>query len=204
MSLWRVPEPDAGGSEPGWELHFSPGADEALRVFERWLEPQLAEGEPLSYLAGWASKLAGAIARLSLILHMAGTLGVGNPWNEPISRETVEAAIALGRDYFLPHAQAAFGMMGADERERDAARAVSWLASDAKCENVKAWKGVPLVSKRDIQAGVFGGSRSADEVSAVCRLLCEHGYLRSVSPSWQRRDSQWYEINPHEKDDCEG
>src|SRR5262249_397651 len=35
-------------------LTFSPSADEVLRDLERWLEPQLADGEELSLLAGWA------------------------------------------------------------------------------------------------------------------------------------------------------
>jgi hypothetical protein len=108
---------------------------------------------------------------------------------------TVEAAITLGRDYYLPHAQAAFGIMGADERAKDAARAVGWLAERLKSESLKVWKGVPVVSKSDIHTGVYGGSRSVDDVSAICRLLCDHGYLRNAGAAY-RRDSQMFEVNP--------
>ena len=193
--LWGLPGSAVPGEEAGRILEFSPGADEALRDLEVWLEPQLAEGAPLSYLAGWGSKLAGAVARLSLILHMVSTQGAGEPWTDPISRETVEAAIMLGRDYYLPHAKAAFGLMGADERAKDAARVVGWLAGQVDCESVKVWKGVKVVTRSDIHRNVFGGSRSADDVSATCRLLCEHGYLRNAAGPW-RRDSQMYELNP--------
>ena len=194
IALWGVPEPDPSDSEPGWKVPFSQGADESLRELERWLEPQLADGEPMSYLAGWASKLAGAVARLSVGLHMAATLATDSPWMGEISRETVEAAITLSRDYFLPHAQAAFGAMGANENAKDAARVVGWLTG-LDCETVKVWKGVPIVTKADIHRKSFGGSRSVEEVRAVCRLLCEHGYLRSVGPAW-RRDVQAFEPNP--------
>jgi hypothetical protein len=191
--LWELRASEMPGEEAGRVLNLSPEADEALREFEVWLEPQLAEGELLSYLAGWPSKLAGAVARLSLILHMAATLGTGDPWADTISRDTVEAAIKLGRDYFLPHAQLAFGLMGADVPAKDTARVVAWLPANR--DKVKVWNGVSVVSRRDIHVGVFGGSRTVEEVAAVCRSLVEHGYLRDAGPAW-RHDRQVFEVNP--------
>jgi hypothetical protein len=200
--LWKLPPSAIVGQEAGRDVDFSREADEALRELERWLEPQLAPGEPLSYLAGWGGKLCGAVARLSLILHMAGTLGTGGPWTDPIGRETVEAAIALGRDYYLPHARAAFGLMSADGRSQDASRVVEWLG---KRESVKTVKegGAVTVSKRDIHVDVFGGSRTPEEVGAVCNLLMEHGYLRPGGPS-RRRDSLVFEVTPYLGGDGEG
>ena len=121
--------------------------------------------------------------------------------NDPNSRQTVETALVLGEEYFLPHAKAAFGLMGANERSQDALRVTEWLAKRANCETVKTVKGVAVVNKRDIHAGVFGGSRSAEDVSAICGALCEHGYLRSAAPAW-RRDSQRFEVNPLLADGC--
>jgi hypothetical protein len=127
---------------------------------------------------------------------MAGTLGTGRPWSNPIARETVEAAITLGREYYLPHARAAFGMMGTAEQSKDADRVVDWLVHRRRNpESLKVWKGVPVVTKSELHAGVFGGSRTAKDMSAVCRLLEEHGYLRSISTAG-RRDSQLFEIRP--------
>jgi hypothetical protein len=202
LRMWQLLKRSFAGLEGPWELAFSAGADEALADFEAWLEPQLAEGQPLSYLAGWGGKLAGAIARLSLILHMATTLGGGGEaWNEPIHRRTVEAAIHLGRDYFLPHAVAAFGLMGADVRARDAARVVGWLAGQVKSETLKVWKGATVVSRAEIHTAVFGGSRTTDDVSATCQILIDHGYLRDVAGPW-RRDSQLFEVNPDQGSSC--
>jgi hypothetical protein len=120
---------------------------------------------------------------------------VGLGWSAPISGETAEAAIALGRDYYLPHARAAFGAMGADERAKDAARVVGWLAARHKSETLKLWKGVRVISKADIHTQVFGGSRSVDEVGAIIAVLVEHGYLRNAGAGW-RRDGQVFEVNP--------
>ena len=110
------------------------------------------------------------------------------------------SVVALGRDYYLAHAKATFGQMGADERAQDAARVVGWLAT--KAETLKVWKGVRVVSRSELHVGVFGGSRSVDDVSAICRLLCDHGYLRSIGPAY-RRDSQVYEVNPYPVGDDE-
>jgi hypothetical protein len=196
--LWQLTPSSVPGQEAGWQVPLSREADEVLRGLERWLEPQLQEGEPLSYLAGWGSKLAGACARLSLILHMAATLGKGEGWTDAISRETTEAAVALGQGYYLPHARAAFGLMGADERAEDAARVVGWLAG-LNFETLKVWKGVQVVSRGEIHGKVFGGTRSVEEVTATCRLLCEHGYLRAAGAAW-RRDVQLFEVNPHARE----
>jgi hypothetical protein len=193
LALWKITPAVVNGQQDAWELEFSAAADEELKRLERWLEPRLAEGQPLFRLDGWANKLAGAVARLALISHMAAE--VGGRWKDPVARKVVEAAVDLGRNYYLPHAEAAFGLMGADEKAKDAARVAAWLVG-VNCETVKVWKGVRVVSRADIHRQVFGGSRTAEEVGAVCRLLCEHGYIRVAGSSW-RRDVQLYELNPH-------
>src|SRR5262249_21351685 len=99
---------DEGGQPAAHGVRVSAGARQEMRAFERWLEPQLAEGEDLSLLAGWANKLAGAVARIAGILHVTEAVGSGRSWHCPILVGTVRAAVRLGRDYLLPHAQAAF------------------------------------------------------------------------------------------------
>ncbi len=117
LALWNLPGAVADSKPAAHVIEFSASADQALQAFERWLEPQLAAGEELSYLAGWANKLAGAVARIAGGLHAAAS--PTGP-KDSISRETVLAAIAIGRGYLLPHAQAAFGIMAADETLEDA------------------------------------------------------------------------------------
>jgi DNA (cytosine-5)-methyltransferase 1 len=109
LTLWRMEgaTDENGRPVPLW-LRFAPDADRALRDFEAWLEPQLADGAELARLAGWGNKLAGTAARIAGILHAAAAVAAGEqePWRHPVTRTTVEAAIRIGRDYLLPHAMA--------------------------------------------------------------------------------------------------
>jgi hypothetical protein len=139
ISLWSLPGPVQDGKPAAHVLFFSPEADQELRAFERWLEPQLAEGEELSYLAGWANKLAGAVARIAAVLQMAETMA----WHESVRVETVRQAIAIGRDYLLPHAQAAFGVMGTDGATEGAKALWAWVCR--KCEYSEDSESAPLV-----------------------------------------------------------
>jgi hypothetical protein len=141
------------------------------------------------------------VARIAGILHMAATLGDGAPWQAPISADTVTAAIRLGREYLLPHAIGAFNLMGADPRLEDGLRVLRWLRE--YCDSVKSEKGGALsriVSKRDIHARVFGGSRKVPEVDAVIQLLVDHYFVRPVeitpAKSRGRKPSIRYELNP--------
>lgn len=182
-------------------LHMSREADGLMLEFEQWLEPQLKAGEPLSSLAGWANKLAGHAARIAGILHVADSMDSMLDARRPIGPEIVERAIRLAREYLLPHALVAFGMMHADAKTEDARRVLSWLRRRLNCETVNTVNGVSTVKRRDIHANVFGGRKSAEYVDLVCRLLTDHGYLRPLGDE-KRRDSKTYEVNPHfEADD---
>jgi hypothetical protein len=93
-AMWETQAMAAPDGRPGANvLRFSPEADQALRQFEQWLEPRLAPEGELSRLCGWANKLAGAIARIAGILHVAAS---PRHWTPTIDVETVEAAIRLG------------------------------------------------------------------------------------------------------------
>jgi hypothetical protein len=200
LDLWRLPGGIDEKGQPAVQwLEFSPEADRLLEDFERWLEPRLAPGEELSHLAGWANKLAEAVARIAGVLHMAGTAGEGQAWNAPIAAATVAAAIRLGRDYLLPHALAAFGLMGADERLEDARAVAVWLGKHS-VHSVHSVQGAVVVSQRDIHYAFRGRFKTAKDVESVIKLLEEHGYLRPVfQPPAQgpgRRPSPRFEVNP--------
>jgi hypothetical protein len=203
LALWNTkPGTDQDGKPTPIFLQFSREADEALAEFERWLEPRLGRGQELDHLAGWANKLAGAVARIAGVLHMARSVGPGGVGQDrTVSESTVSDAIRLGRDYLLPHAMAAFGMMGSDQRLEDAKRAVRWLAGF--CDSVKSVKGgaVPTVSRRDLHANVWGGSRRVEEVDGIIELLAKYGYIRpagqqDVHAGRGRKPSPLYEVNP--------
>jgi len=188
---------ETGQPGPHW-LKFSPEADQNLRDFEKWLEPKLGECGELSALSGLGSKLAGGIARLAGILHMARVAADNHVSPSTISKETVQAAIQIGRDYLLPHAHLAFDMMGSDQVLMDAKKAVEWLSNPVN--TVVSVTGVACVSQRDMHAGLWGGNKTAEDVKKVVDRLVENGYLRHVEEPQVRRKgrkpSPRYEVNP--------
>jgi hypothetical protein len=155
-------------------LPFSAAADAALAALEAWLEPQLAPGGPLAELAGWANKLAGAIARLAGVLELAAAMPPHqHPLPAEVSAAAVHAAIRLGRDYLLPHAQLAFGLMGLDEKVEQA-----MLLLDRLRRQGRPAAELLVVTRRELF--VLGRHRfkTVDKMDPALDLLCRHGWLR--------------------------
>jgi hypothetical protein len=194
LAMWRLKgTTDEKGKPAPHHLVFSEQADQAMRDFEKWLEPQLRDGKELSYLAGWANKLAGAIARIAGILHVATAVGKDGPctpWLDQISVATAAAAIRLGRDYLLPHALAAFGLMGADPRIADARKVVRWIISNDP----------ERFTRSEVQQGLRGTFKTIDHVDPVLSILVKHSYIRpepAQKPKAAGRPaSPGYEVNP--------
>jgi hypothetical protein len=195
--LWELPgsRDQDGKPTPHW-LMFSPEADQAIQELESWLEPQLAWGEELSHLAGWAQKLAGAVARIAGILHVADAVSQDGDWRQPISQHTVERAIRLGRDYFLLHALAAFGMMGADPRAELGNLILAGISQ--QLEDVEDVEHAPPVSRRDIHQRHRRRCRTVEDLDPILDLLVKHGWLRPTGAGQPGRGHQGptYRVNP--------
>jgi hypothetical protein len=183
LALWRLrgAVDEHGKPAPHW-LRLDTTADGHIEALQRWLEPRLAEGEELSYLGGWANKLAGAVGRIAGILHMMGEVERGGQFSTTISAATVSAAVQIGRDYALPHALAAFGLMGADKRTEDARRV--WESIRKRCVSCAHSADAPSrVTRRDIHNWNRRGFPSADQLGPVLEVLVRERYLRPVSGS---------------------
>jgi hypothetical protein len=114
----------AGAGEPV-VLQLGYEAAAAMLAFEAELEPLLAPGSgDLAYIADWASKLAGAVARIAGLLHLADQLHRG--WGHPIELGIMQDALTLGR-YLADHALIAFEQMGADASLDDARYLLEWI-----------------------------------------------------------------------------
>jgi hypothetical protein len=194
LALWQIQVPT--NSDPQ-RLRFSPSADQVMQELERWLEPQLAEGEELAHLARWTNKLAGACARIAAILHVAEVVGDGLPWESVIGERTVQAAIKLGRDYLLAHAKAAFRLMGADAMEEKARQV--WESILRHNEGKEYSESAPLlVSRRDIHQLNRRRFPSVQELDPVLDLLVDHYLIRPKGASGQAgrgHKSPAYEVN---------
>ena len=160
-----------------------------LETFLGWLEPQLGEFGALRGMADWASKLAGAIARIASLLHLAAHADKPEPWSDFVSPATMEQAIKLGM-YLLAHAQAAYAEMAADPLVQDARYLLRWIERNGGC----------AFTKRDAFEGTKGRFERVPQLEPVLALLQQHGYIRVRTTPTQlgpgRKPSPIYEVNP--------
>ncbi|MFI5805646.1 YfjI family protein [Streptomyces sp. NPDC051561] len=152
-------------------IQLSPEADQALIAYQQRVEPKLAaRGGSLGHIANWAGKLAGAVARMAALLHLAEHLDTGH--TKPVTEHTMQAAIRLG-DYFTAHALSVFDVMGADPTLSRARAVLDTLQSNGWVD----------VSRRDLFSKL---SRSefpnVADLEPAATLLEEHGYLRTYQP----------------------
>ncbi|WP_328888350.1 YfjI family protein [Streptomyces sp. NBC_00316] len=152
-------------------IQLSPDADKALIAYQERVEPQLkVRGGALGHISTWAGKLAGAVARMAALLHLAQHLDTGH--TKPVTEATMRAAIELG-ECFTAHALAVFDVMGADPTVGRARAVLEVLRAEGWQE----------VSRRDLFTKL---SRSefpnVADLEPATTLLEEHGYLRSYQP----------------------
>ncbi|MCX7016753.1 MAG: YfjI family protein [Candidatus Sumerlaeota bacterium] len=170
-------------------LRLSDQADSALRAFQVWLEPRLAEGAELGTIADWAGKLAGAVVRIAGLLHMADWIDTPAPWEKPIPESTMTRAISLGQ-YLIAHAKAAFGLMGADPAIASARTLLRWIHYQQK----------PKFTKRAAFQGLRGSFKRANDLDAPLQILVEHNIIRPVDLEQPRGPgrppSPGFEVNP--------
>jgi replicative DNA helicase len=128
----------------------------------------------------WAGKLAGNTLRIAATLHSVEQVerleGIAA---RSITHSTMEAAVALARDYFAPQMLAAFTVMQADPPVRLAHRVLKQIEA----------RHVRTFDRRDMQQWI--GNKSAPEIQAALEVLTDHDYLRPVNERKTR-----YEVNP--------
>jgi hypothetical protein len=191
LDIWKLPGALDGKKKLlAIPVSFSSDSDNLMVEFQRRLEPRLGPDGDLFFIKDWAGKLAGAAARIAGILHVTFALEEGIPWQCPIEAKTVEAAICIAEDYLLPHAVAAFGLMGADRNLENAKRLLKWLKEEKR----------QTFSRRDAHRAIQSWIEKADDLEPVLKLLLNHGYLRERESSGTgergRRPSPVYGVNP--------
>lgn len=172
-------------------LGLGPEAAQVFRTFQARIEPQLRPREgALGDVATWASKLAGAVARIAALLHIARH--ADGDWQQPIDADTMAAAVQLG-DYFTAHALIAFELMGSTDVDLEAARTVlDWLRAHPAREvtHTAIFDGV--------RSRAFPTSRSLDPAVAT---LEDFGWLQEQPPPARRGrgrpPAKRYRLHPH-------
>ena len=188
-SLLRLPSgtDDAGKRRPQL-LRLDEEADKASAEFEAWIEPQLAPTGALGSITDWSGKLFGATARIAGLLHLAQNAARVDQWSANVGVHTIEAAIRIAK-YLIPHALAAYNMMGADATVEAAQHLVRWVTDHDG----------PTFTERDAFNANRGRFHRVAEMAPALQLLEEHGYIRAEQMPAQgpgRPPSQRYAINP--------
>jgi replicative DNA helicase len=171
-------------------LRFGPEAQDEMKRLLEWIEPKLAEGAEFGDMTDWAGKLAGAVARLSGILHMLEHAGEKEPWSHEVTADTFRRAELLGR-YLIPHAKYALALMGSDPVVEDAKCILRWIER----------KAVEQFTKREAFEGTKGRFGKVGKLEPGLGLLVSHGYIRESEAQADRRGpgrkpSPTYEVNP--------
>ncbi len=174
----------------GSRMRLDHEAGEVFVAFVDALEPRLGPAGDLGHMADWGGKLAGAVARIAGILHMAEHAHDAEPWRIPVSVATIEQAITVGH-YLTEHARAAFAMMGADPAITAAKHLLAWVGE----------KGGTSFVERDAFNATRGRFRTMDAFRLAVAVLVEHGYLRAaesapVAGKAGRKASKRYDVNP--------
>ena len=168
-------------------ISLSPEAETLFDEYRSELEPQLRPGGALREIRDWVLKLDGGVARLAGLLHVAQH--TQDPWLAPITVETMQAAILLGR-YFTEHAKAAFGLMGMDRN----------LTVAAALWDVIQRQTWGRFSRRDLHQ-VVKHRHPLEDVDYGLKALQDMGYIRPMvtdgpGKSGGRPLAPLYEVNP--------
>lgn len=157
-------------------LSFAPEADDAIAEFETWLEPQLRPGGELATMEGWASKLAGAVARIATLLHLGSLAGATDLWKIPVDADAVGRARQIA-EYLIPHAQAAFAAMGTDPAIKGARTVLGWIKK----------RGIGEFSKDEAFNSLRSQFPRADDLDEPLKVLLDHGYVRQIEAAAEKR-----------------
>jgi putative DNA primase/helicase len=137
-------------------LGMSKAARAVWLDFAEEIEHAMAEHGALESIGDWAAKLSGAAARIAALCELAQR-GVGA---QAVEADVTEKAVQLCR-LLIPHAQAAFGLLGADSVDGDAAAIVRWARD----------KRLPTFNKSKCQKALEGRFRSVARLDKAIERL---------------------------------
>ena len=171
-------------------LRLDDDAKSAIIGFSEMVEHELGVGGSLADIDDWGGKLVGAVARVAANIHLADHPDDGEPWKIPIGTSAISRALELGL-YLVPHARAAFALIGADPAVAAANHILNWIKGKKHNE----------FTKRDLFEGVKGRFKKVDNLLPGLALLEDHEYIRirvtpPKRPGRGRPPSPIYDVNP--------
>ena len=168
------------------EVHLSKEADRLREEYQSCIESRLLN--ELEFMQDWGNKITGTMIRIAALLHLSSF-----PASEPISAETMTAAIKIAEFYFV-HAQAAYQVMGANE-EVESAKYL-WNRIDNA--------GKELYSKSELVRLCKGKFKKVEDMGPALQMLVDMGYLREAEQETGGRPKAMYIVNPKGKKGIKG
>lgn len=161
---------------------------DAIELFTEWRETTetgLGVNGELEMMLDWGGKLAGLTARLAGNLHLIRH----DVFLEPIGIESVRAAIEISK-WAIPHARAAFGLLGVDDGSMDdAERILAWLNAEKLSQTKRRDIHQQFKSKFD---------NEPDRLRRALDVLIDRGWLRPVElrSNAPGRPSEMFDCHP--------
>jgi len=169
MLDWEPAFDDYGDERP-YFVDLTPAAGAEHLDFARMIEEQMRPGGDMEHHRDWAGKAPGAAARLAGVLH-AIEHAHGQPWDHPITLETMTAALEL-MGVITRHTVGAFNVMGSDPEIEAARRVWVWVSGGRRAE----------FRLREAQQALKGTFPRVIELRRALEVLEERGYLEVIEP----------------------
>ncbi len=166
-------------------LKLSEEAYKDWRSYALVIEVKMADDGPFVHIRDWSSKLAGAIARIAGLIHVARHAQY-DPQVIEISKEDMKESIKLGH-VLSEHALAAFDLMGADPA-LDGARAIlDWVKRNRKEQ----------FTFRDCHYAHKNRFKRAKDMEPSVEILEDRCFIKEIEKEKKaHRPSRFFEVNP--------
>lgn len=181
-NLFRLLEGVLDEDHKATVLPFTAAARERWYAFAEFVERNQGEGGRFESISDWTSKLPGAVARIGALFELA-SVGLDAL---TVGEEAIERAVRLAR-LLIPHAQAAFGLLGTDVIDVDGAAVVKWIRAGELVE----------FTRRDCQKAMEGRFRNVERLQKALARLEQQDVLREFKRANKGAPpSLCYRVNP--------
>lgn len=177
------PQEDSNGNESPRVIGLAPEALEHWYTFAEWVEARQGTNGEFYPIQDWTSKLPGAALRIAGLLEVARS----GETTKTISAKTMEKTLDFC-EALIPHAQAAFGAMGADQAVDDAKHILDCLKTTGPIEEIK---------QSELYRQHHGRFTKVDDMKPAIGVLVNRNYLHGpIEVYTGKRTSIIYKVNP--------
>ena len=177
------PNYDECGVELPRILGLSKNAIDAWQNFAQYIESKQGKGRDYESIQDWTGKLPGTALRIAGLFHVISSEGE----RLEIDLSTIEKAIRICQ-LLIPHAQHAFGKIGADQSVEDAKAVIGWIKE----------QGVLTFKRSDCHRAMHGRFQKVDRLVKAMETL--KGWNVVSDPESIRGETNratiYYNVNP--------